>query len=697
MGWFDNLIGLFSPKKACEREAWRLQLQQLRGAGYDAADHGRLNANWQAYNESADLTDRVARDTIRARARDLERNSDLANEIILAFRRNVVGKGFTLQARTQSDELNSQVEALWRQWTKSRNCDVTGQQSLNQMLRMAVQRKKVDGGILFLKCYTKDGLLPFKLQALEVDELALSQSVPKYKDDRVVGGVEFNRYGKPTGYWVQQYSIDGWQTTEPEFHPAKDVIFYYSKRRPSQLREVSDFAPTISRIRDANEFITAVSVKERIAACLAVFIRKTVPTTGFGRSGQTAAAPKTTYDGKTLTPGMITEMNAGDDVQVVDPKSGSGDATTFLKMQQRLIGGGQGISYETAARDMSETTYSSARQASIEDEATFGEEIELLQDVMSEIQGVLAAFQVAVPAILSVVQSLVASFQAIITSIQGIFDGLITFVTGVFTGNWGQAWEGVKQIFGNAFNALVELAKAPINAVIALINGAIDGINSLTGGGISIPDWVPVVGGQTFSLKLNKIPALAHGGFTQGVSIAGEAGTEAVISFMPTVRSANINTWQQAGRMLGVNQQQAAAVAGAAQPAASASSVVVIPAAVQSLMQQYAGATQGEALAFADRQVEMATADPLPLALTGDGGNPGTDTEPTDGDDRPHSAPQTGGSSNGNGGAVYQYAPQFIFQGSANREDVEAANKMGMTEFRRMMEQYEKDNSRRRF
>lgn len=317
--------------------------------------------------------------------------------------------------------------------------------------------------------------------------------------------------------------------------------------------------------------------------------------------------------------------------------------------------------------------------------------------VMAVIQGVLAAFQVAVPVILSVVQSLVASFQAIVTSIQGVFDGLIAFVTGVFTGNWSQAWEGIKQIFGNAFNALVELAKVPINAVIALINGAIDGINSLTGGGISIPDWVPVAGGQTFSLKLNKIPALAHGGFTQGVSIAGEAGTEAVISFMPTVRSANINTWQQAGRMLGVNQQQAAAVAGAAQPAASASSVVVIPAAVQSLMQQYAGATQGEALAFADRQVEMATAAPLPLALTGDGGNPGTDTEPTDGDDRPHSAPQTGGSSNRNGGAVYQYAPQFIFQGAANREDVEAANKMGMTEFRRMMEQYEKDNSRRRF
>lgn len=294
-------------------------------------------------------------------------------------------------------------------------------------------------------------------------------------------------------------------------------------------------------------------------------------------------------------------------------------------------------------------------------------------------------------------QSLVASFQAIVTSIQGIFDGLIAFVTGVFTGNWGQAWEGVKQIFGNAFNALVELAKAPINAVIALINGAIDGINSLTGGGISIPDWVPVVGGQTFSLKLNKIPALAHGGFTQGVSIAGEAGTEAVISFMPTVRSENIGTWQQAGRMLGVNQQQAAAVAGAAQPAANASSVVVIPAAVQNLMQQYAGATQSETLAFADRQVEMATADPLPLALTGEGGKPATARSLTAARTTNRAAPRSPAAAAETAALFTSTRRNSSSRGRPAGEDVEAANKMGMAEFRRMMEQYEKDNSRRRF
>lgn len=166
------------------------------------------------------------------------------------------------------------------------------------------------------------------------------------------------------------------------------------------------------------------------------------------------------------------------------------------------------------------------------------------------------------PPIIAAVSQIFENISNVVTSVRGIFDGLIRFITGVFTGNWSQAWEGVKQIFGNAFDALVELCKIPINAVIGVINGAIRGINSIVGGGVTIPDWLPG-GGGTFSLHLNEIPMLAKGGFTDGVSIAGEAGTEAVISFDPSVRSANIANWQKAGQMLGVDPVQAASVAGA--------------------------------------------------------------------------------------------------------------------------------------
>ena len=192
-----------------------------------------------------------------------------------------------------------------------------------------------------------------------------------------------------------------------------------------------------------------------------------------------------------------------------------------------------------------------------------GNAIQTILPVIESIVMVLVNVVATVaPPIIAAVSQIFANISSVVTSLQGIFDGLIQFITGVFTGNWASAWEGVKSIFGNAFSALVELCKVPINAVIGVINGAIRGINSIVGGGVTIPDWLPG-GGGTFSLHLNEIPMLAKGGFTDGVSIAGEAGTEAVISFDPSVRSANIANWQKAGQMLGVDPVQAASVAGA--------------------------------------------------------------------------------------------------------------------------------------
>lgn len=219
----------------------------------------------------------------------------------------------------------------------------------------------------------------------EVDELDTTASIPRHKGNTVVGGIEYDPARRAVGYFIQQYDVEGWKLTTPVYIEAKYVIPYWTKRRPSQLREVSDLAPTITRVRDTNEFITAVSVKERIAACLAVFIKRATPTGGFGRGGVVSNGDRVTYEGKSLTPGMIKEMNVGDSIETVEPKSAGSDASQFLKMQWRLIGAGQGMSYEATSRDMSESNYSSARQGANEDEATFAEEIELLTEIMSEI------------------------------------------------------------------------------------------------------------------------------------------------------------------------------------------------------------------------------------------------------------------------------------------------------------------------
>lgn len=385
MNILDSIIAVVSPRRGAERMAYRQAIEEMRSA-YDVGDNSRLNANWHVSNASGEFTDRDSREIIRARARDLERNSDMMNSVISAWVRNIIGGGRTLQAKTDNMELNKQIEHLWRQWCKKRNCDVTGTQSFTQILRTAVERKKIDGGVLFIKRYTKNGIIPFQLQMLEVDELDITRYTPKYKNNKVVGGIEYNSYNRPIGYYIKTYSIDGTElVNESKYIPEKDVIFYYSKKRFSQIREMSEMTPIMKRIRDANEFIGAVSVKERINACLAVFIKKQIPlTSGIGRTSK-VDGNRIEYQGKTLSPGMIKELNSGDEIQVVNPTGQAADASTFIKTHQRLIGAGSGLSYEATSRDMSQSNYSSARQSIIEDGETFAEDNEMIEEVMDEI------------------------------------------------------------------------------------------------------------------------------------------------------------------------------------------------------------------------------------------------------------------------------------------------------------------------
>lgn len=147
-----------------------------------------------------------------------------------------------------------------------------------------------------------------------------------------------------------------------------------------------------------------------------------------------------------------------------------------------------------------------------------------------------------------------SSIQDAVNNVRAVFGGLIDFISNVFSGSWSAAWKNVVDIFGNIFGMIGNIAKAPLNGVVSALNAVINGIN---GAGFTIPDWVPVVGGKSFSINIPNIPMLAEGGFTDGVSIAGEAGTEAVISFDRSVREANLGYWAKAGQLLGATADDA--------------------------------------------------------------------------------------------------------------------------------------------
>lgn len=359
----DRVIGWFSPKTAYERMCYR--------AGYMAAGTPRRHDGWTPVDGSAEQVNSTSRELLRRKARDLERNSDIANSIVGAYVRNVVGSGFVPQADTGDEELNRKIEKVFNDWQKKENCDITGTQSFLEICNMVVRRYLIDGGILFIKVYGGDGKIPFQLQSREVSDLDGDMTrLYEQRGNTIVGGVEVNEYGKPLAYHIKVLTGDGWDTGNKVRVEANRVIALWQKHSPSQVREVTPMAVAINRVADTEDFIDTVSLKEKILACLAVFIKRLTPTGG-NPLGRTQKDTRTGYDRTKLAPGIIQELQPGDDVQAVVPTGQATNTREMVSLFNRMVAAGQGLSYESVSRDMSQVNYSSARQGLLEDKKTY--------------------------------------------------------------------------------------------------------------------------------------------------------------------------------------------------------------------------------------------------------------------------------------------------------------------------------------
>ncbi len=148
--------------------------------------------------------------------------------------------------------------------------------------------------------------------------------------------------------------------------------------------------------------------------------------------------------------------------------------------------------------------------------------LELWAGMLSFVNGISEKFPIIGNVITLVTSYITTQFE----NIKQVFNGVIDFVTGVFTGNWSLAWEGVVSAFGGIFSGIVEMVKLPLNGVISLVNGVVDSINGIN---ISIPEWVPGLGGKTYNLGIPKIPMFAKGtNNSPDTFIAGEKGAELV-------------------------------------------------------------------------------------------------------------------------------------------------------------------------
>ena len=186
-----------------------------------------------------------------------------------------------------------------------------------------------------------------------------------------------------------------------------------------------------------------------------------------------------------------------------------------------------------------------------------------LQDLITKMTPILELVGSFISKILEALMPAIESLAGILTDVLGTAFEALSPIIDVIVSLLTTIMDAILPIITPLIEALKPIfdAMSPVLKVIGDIIGVIvDALSTVVGWISSGLDWlIKLFFGSDTSSKAEKnaknAKTYASGGFTNGVSIAGEDPrypTEAIISFNPAYRDSNIGYWQQAGKMLGV-------------------------------------------------------------------------------------------------------------------------------------------------
>lgn len=351
----ESMIEAVSPRWALRREVSRSRLALARA--YDAARLGPRTAGWRASGAAATTEIGSQIEVLRRRSRDLTQNNPYAVRMATTFQANAIGTG--IQPRWDSP----QAAELWRQWVDDADADDLtshyGQQAL--AARAAFESGEVLGR--FVPQKRDAGLaVPMKLRLLEGDFLDTGKTERLSDGGFILFGIEFDAAGQRRAYWLfpehpgEIASISRARFVSTRV-PADHVLHLFRQTRPGQMRGVPDLAPVMLRLRDLDDFEDAEMLKQKIAACFAVFMTQPegseAPTTG-------AARTPTGRRMESIEPGIISYTEPGYTPEFAEPKISTA-FEPYTRSKLRSIAVGAGSTYELASGDLSNVNYSSIK------------------------------------------------------------------------------------------------------------------------------------------------------------------------------------------------------------------------------------------------------------------------------------------------------------------------------------------------
>ena len=125
----------------------------------------------------------------------------------------------------------------------------------------------------------------------------------------------------------------------------------------------------------------------------------------------------------------------------------------------------------------------------------------------------LPALVAGIMAVLYAITVLVGNGDQLMQNFKEIFAGAAEFIDGLIHQDVNKMLNGLKKMVKGALNAVLTIVGSVVNLIIRGLNWLIDKINSIS---FSVPDWVPGIGGKSWSANIPHaaewgIPQLAQG------------------------------------------------------------------------------------------------------------------------------------------------------------------------------------------
>jgi lambda family phage portal protein len=350
---------------------------------YSSARHTLGTGGFGGGPSSADAELSSHLSTLRARARQVIRDSGYAKRARGVIVNNVIGGGIGLQAQvmsargTAARRINDAIEWAHIDWCAADSCHIGGAMHFHDLERMAMGEVFEAGEVIVRKHYHRvgDSRVPLTLEVIESERLPLDIVAPDlglHSGNDLRMGIEQDAYGRAIAYWIRrQHPGDiRAQRTAPDLYervPAADIFHLRIIDRWPQSRGEPWMHTAMRKLDDLSEYSQHEVSAARAGAAYFATIKR-------GEDGTPPAIGTVDPNGQPvmeIEAMMVHELNHGEELTFHTPNRPNSALDPFMRAMLREVAAGTGVSYESLSRDYSQSNYSSSRLSLLEDRDTF--------------------------------------------------------------------------------------------------------------------------------------------------------------------------------------------------------------------------------------------------------------------------------------------------------------------------------------